>query len=308
MNSSKRIDGEPSANHPSPPAVARTNRLLSRCSLNCLRRLARPVAWLARHSDNQLRRAVRDNLRLAFPDLDDKARAELARQALFHTAAAFTETAFIWHRPIGQVLALADESGVCQQFVDDSGPRIVVAPHHGNWEYLNLWLADRLPLLSLYKPARKPGLDRYIRDSRTRNGARLLPTSTSGLRGLIRGLRQGESCMILPDQKPGRGRGQVEAPFFGLMVDTSTLVQQLAARTDCSIYMAAALRDEDHGRFRVIVRPLSRERLIQQEPDAAIYLNRSIEELVRECPEQYQWAYRRFRKQDYAQLKVQASG
>jgi KDO2-lipid IV(A) lauroyltransferase len=297
LKNSKRTDGE------NPPAIAHINRLLSRCSLACLQRLARPLAWAARLTDNQLRRAVRDNLQLAYPDLPVDARHKLAHATLLHVASALTETAFLWHRPVDQVLALADESQVCSEFRRESGPCIIVAPHLGNWEFLNLWLAERLPLMSLYKPARKPALDRYIRAGRSRNGATLLPTDTGGLRGLVRGLREAESCMILPDQKPGRGRGQAEAIFFGRVVDSSTLVQQLVRKTGCPVYIAAAIRDLQRHRFSILVRPMSTEKLALAEPAAANYLSQRIESLAREFPEQYQWAYRRFRKADYRSLK-----
>ena len=297
MKNSKRTDG------PDLPAIALINRQLARCSLSCLHKLAVPIAWAARVTDNQLRRAVRDNLQLAYPGLDTDTRKRLAHSTLLHVAAALTETAFLWHRPIDQVLALADESAVCSEFRSEAGPCIIIAPHLGNWEFLNLWLADRLPLMSLYKPAGKPALDSYIRQGRSRNGARLLPTDTGGLRGLLKGLAKGESCMILPDQKPGRGRGQTEARFFGQRVDSSTLVQQLIRKTGCPVYIAAALRDLERHRFDIVLRPLSTERLRLPEPEAANYLSRSIELLASEFPEQYQWAYRRFRKADYQSLR-----
>ncbi len=285
-----------------PPVIARINRLLSACSLPCLRRLARPIALAARLGDNQLRRVTHDNLLLAFPELPAQARKDLEKASLYHTACALTETAFLWHRPIDQVLATANEQTVCPEFLQETGPCIIIAPHLGNWEFLNLWLADRLDLMSLYKPARKPELDQYIRQSRSRNGALLHPTTTSGLRGLLKGLRQGRSCMILPDQRPGRDSGQVEAVFFGRQVDSSTLVQQLVRKNECRVYLATALRYLPQHRFDVVVEALSPEQLRQQEPRAANYLNQRMEQLVRRYPEQYQWAYRRFRKEDYGRL------
>jgi len=268
--------------------------LLSHCSLTCLRRLASPVAGIARLTDNQLRRAARDNLQLVYPHLPAEERERILKGVLYNTACALTETAFIWHRPMEQVLERVSDSEIFEGFLDGKRPKLIVAPHLGNWEFLNLWLSARMPLLSLYKPARNPGLDQYIRKSRE-----LAPTNTRGLRQLMRGMRAGKSAMVLPDQKPGRDRGQVESEFFGLTVDSSTLVQQLSRRVDCDPCIAAAVRDFEKDGFRIIVRPLDRQRLSDEEPSASHYLNQSMEQLVSDYPEQYQWTYRRFRKSDY---------
>ncbi len=281
------------------PFIAHANRLLSRCSLACLRRLAVPIAGIAKLTDNQLRRAARDNLQLVYPHRPAEEREKMLKDILFNTACALTETAFIWHRPMDQVLAQVTEEEICEGFLDSQRPKLVVAPHLGNWEFLNLWLSARMPLLSLYKPARDPKLDCYIRVSRSRNQAELVPTNTGGLRQLIRGMRAGKSCMVLPDQKPGRDRGKVESEFFGLTVDSSTLVQQLSRRVICDPFIAAAVRDFDKDGFRIIVRPLDRERLSDEELHASRYLNQSIEQLASDYPEQYQWVYRRFRNSDY---------
>jgi KDO2-lipid IV(A) lauroyltransferase len=254
----------------------------------------------ARLFDNQLRRGARDNLKLVYHNLAQDQRQELLAKTLYHAACALTETAFLWHRPIEQVLMLESSSQVSTPLVDGGRPAIIVAPHLGNWEFLNLWLASKRALMSLYKPARDPSLDRYIRAGRSRNGAELLPTSNRGLKRLMKGLREGKSCMILPDQKPGKGRGCTESLFFGLRVDSSTLVQQLARKTDSDIYIASALRDLPGKGFKILLQPLSGEKLRQPEPAAANYLNRSMEAMIQQAPEQYQWAYRRFRRIDYS--------
>jgi len=158
--------------------------------------------------------------------------------------------------------------------------------------------------MSLYKPSRNPELNNYIRNGRSRNGAGLLPTNASGLRKLLQGLKQGKSCMILPDQKPAPGRGQAETRFFGQIVDHSTLVQQLARKVACPIYIAAAIRNLEQHQFRIMLQPMSSEKLGQPEPGATDYLASSIESMARKFPEQYQWTYRRFRKADYHSLKT----
>jgi len=284
------------------PAVERFNRLLSSCSLGCLQRIGRGIGRLAALGNNRLSRTTADNLLLAFPEQDSRWRRRLYHASLQHTGCALTETALLWHRPMEAVLSVADSSGVCAAFDTDPRPRIVIAPHLGNWEFLNLWLSQRLPLMSLYKPARNPQIDRYIRLGRTRSGAELLPVGTAGLRAMLRGLSEGKSCLILPDQRPGKGSSPVLSRFFGQTVDSSPLVSRLAARTDCSLYLATAIRRAETPGFKIIIRSMDRLALNTDVQSATEYLDQRIEALVREYPEQYQWAYKRFRPEAYAQL------
>ncbi len=286
------------------PAIAYINGLLSHCSLHCLRLLARVIGFVASHSNNHLRRAARDNLQLVYPHKDDQARKQLMQQSLYHTACALMETAFLWHRPIDEVLGRVTRVDIDKDFLNDQGPAIVVAPHLGSWEFLNLWLSAQRPMMSLYKPARDAALDRYIRQGRSRSGAELLPTDHRGLRQLLRGLKNGKNCMILPDQKPGRDRGSVESEFFGLRVDSPSLVGQLQQRAGCNLYIAAALRDLPGHGFHILLRPLVLDYAGEDQAEASRQIDRAMERLIAEAPDQYQWAYRRFRKTDYSVVET----
>ena len=83
--------------------------------------------------------------------------------------------------------------------------------------------------------------------------------------GLDEALRRGEAIGMLPDQVPGSGEGEwVE--FFGRQAYTMTLVGRLAEQTGA--------------------RP----------PESAVQaLNRSLEQMILRCPEQYLWSYNRYK-------------
>jgi KDO2-lipid IV(A) lauroyltransferase len=169
---------------------------------------------------------------------------------------------------------------------------LILGPHLGNWELLNLWLASRGPLTALHEPLRDPALDAWIRRARERSGARLVPTDASGVRALLRTLRAGGMAGILPDQVPPRGAGR-HAPFLGRPALTMTLVQRLLRSTGADALMAMALRVPDgfELHFR---RPASG--LADADPQrAAQALNASVEDCIALAPEQYQWSYKRFK-------------
>lgn len=171
---------------------------------------------------------------------------------------------------------------------------VIVAPHIGNWELLNRWYAHRWGVTAMYQPPRVRALEAAMRAARERDGARLVPADAGGLRALVRTLRQGRSVGVLPDQVPARGHG-VMAPFFGLPALTVTLVQRLVRATGARAVSGAAIRTPRgyEIRFEALPPAIADARA---EVSAAV-LNAHIETIVRRWPTQYQWTYKRFKRQ-----------
>ena len=275
------------------------NRALSFCSSKCLFSLARLMAIFVRQTNNQISRKTRQNIQLCFAEMNPQQQQQLINDSIVHTCCAFTELGLLWHQSIDKVLARLSEQSIDEDFYTTEKPRIIIAPHHGSWELLNLWLAQQLELFSLYQPARSQRIDDYIFRSRSRNGARLVPANTAGLRTLLQGLKQGASCMLLPDQRPGRNSAGIEAEFFGFPAPTSLLVKRLLAKVDCDVFIAAATRNLEQGDYSLRIEKLQSEELLREDRLSAGYMNQSIEQFISQNICQYQWSYRRFPKPSY---------
>ena len=127
---------------------------------------------------------------------------------------------------------------------------LIAAPHLGNWELLNQWLASRSPLAIVYRPPRADWADALIRRARGQPGVTQVRAEASGVRTLFRILKEGGMVGILPDQQPKRGDGEF-APFFGIPALTMTLLPRLAQRTGATVLMAFAERLPDADGFRI---------------------------------------------------------
>lgn len=270
-------------------------RALSLLSLSGQRRCGRWLGDLVWRLGRAEARTTLTNLALCFPEMNPDARAALARRSLAQTAMLLTESGALFHWPAArwQALTRAVEGGeLLEAACRNPAGALILAPHIGNWEYLALLLGERR-VTALYDPPRLQALEPTIRAARNRAGANLLPIDHSGLRGLYQALKRGALVGLLPDQVPDRDAG-VHADFFGVPALTMTFAHRLLRRTDAEVLLAAALRCP--GGFRICYRPL--EPAIR-DPDPAVSaaaMNRGIEALVREAPEQYQWDYKRFKR------------
>ena len=88
--------------------------------------------------------------------VDDLARKDMLHAAILRTTARqVLETIRLWTRPHAENLRLLREqhgTALMDEAIASGRGVIIAAPHHGNWELLNQWLAWRTPLAILYRP------------------------------------------------------------------------------------------------------------------------------------------------------------
>ncbi len=236
------------------------------------------------------------NLRTCFPERDEDAVRKLARASLQHSLCALFEMGRAWRWPLPKLQKLLRESAEVAEFrrAAQSGSGVILlAPHLGNWEIFGISMCYGLPSSFLYAPPGSAAFDALLRASRERGGLRMAAAGKAGVAQLARALGRGEVIGILPDQVPADGSGEF-APFFGEPAYTMTLAARLAQRPGVRVFCGYAERLPRAEGFRIHMGELDlrRERL----SDSLAAMNRAVEDLARQCPEQYQWEYKRFRR------------
>ncbi len=268
----------------------------ARLSISQIRGLGGVLGSLCARLPNEPRDVAGLNLKLCFPDLPADRRRRLLRRNLAETGKAALELGAMWRWPIERLEKM--EEGVegeelFRQAMAGGRGTILLAPHLGNWEFLNHFLMRRAQLVSLYRPPRIAELDTYLLEARGRTGCISAPATRGGVRRVLRGLRAGELVLILPDQEPLKAYG-VSAPFFGIPALTMTLVSRILGRTGAVPLFVFAER-RPAGRFRVRFLEAPDGLAGADQEVAAAALNRGVEDCIRLCPEQYLWSYKRFK-------------
>lgn len=246
---------------------------------------------------NRHRRITERNLELCFPQMPAAERARLLRTSLRETAKTLLETPLAWQGSRERLLGLVKQvhgEALLQQGIDAGKGVIIASPHLGSWEIVGQYLQTRHPLTSLYKPADSPLVEALMHNGRSHLGMQLAPTDAGGVRTLMAALKRGELIGILPDQDPMEGGG-VFVPFFGIQARTMTLLPKLAARSGAPVLVAYAERLAWGRGYAIHFHPCDKAVRDQEMEVAAEAMNRAVENTVRECPEQYQWSYKRFR-------------
>lgn len=277
--------------------------LLPWLPLGLARRLGLLLGLVCWSLKARMRQTTETNLRLCFPALSEQERADLGRRSLQSTMQTIMEAGAAWLWPAHRTLALiqrVDNLALLQQAKAAGKGVIVLAPHLGNWEILGLYLnaCGLGQSYQLYQAPADARLGALIYRGRSRAGATMVATDNKGVAELLRALRAGNIAGILPDQVPDAGGGEY-APFFGMPALTMTLLAKLQQKTGAAVVMAFAQRvsTDDGPGFELIFREPDPSIYANDMPSALAGMNRSIEALIKLAPEQYQWEYKRFRRQ-----------
>ena len=268
--------------------------LIAGLPLRVLHALGSVLGWILYGSSPTYRRHLRENLAQAGLQLSRKDAARVRRAAIAAAGQMLLELPAIWFRSRDKVISLVKRvEGLEAALAARAAGKalLFLTPHMGCFEIAAQYATVHTPITVLYRRPKLAWIEPLMRSGRAREGVRLASADLSGVRQVYGALRRREAVGFLPDQVPGIGEGEW-AEFFGRPAYTATLAGRLAAREDVACFLAYARRLPRGAGYEIVLRPLA-----GKAPDetAARRINRALEALVRECPEQYLWGYNRYK-------------
>lgn len=246
------------------------------------------------------------NLAMAFPNESEKWRDDVRKGCFAELGRLSGEFAhmrkFLDKYNAGEIEFIGSEKLIAQR----GKAAVLFGGHFTNWEVTSLCVAQVDPdCYFTYRPANNPIIDKYIVDTRREFGLALQAAKgKEGGMGLLRALMKGKSVGLMNDQKYNAG---VAAPLFGYDCMTADGPTRLALKFKCPLIPISGRR-LGGTKFRVTVHdpiPLDYDK----GDDAAVFdgvvrVNQFIEDRIREAPEQWFWAHRRWPKDAWAKAGV----
>ena len=274
-------------------------RLLSLLPLWLLQALGAVVGglvWLAskRYRDNFNRHIVQAGLQAA------------RRRAIFETGKTIFELPKIWLRPNAEVVRRVTQ--VSGWELIDAGVAagrgiVLLTPHLGCFEITAQYCASHRPITVLYRRAKQRWLAPLVEAGRGAN-LKLAPADLSGVRRLLKALKNGETIGLLPDQAPGTGEG-IWVPFFGKPAYTMTLAARLALQSGAVLLPVSCERLSGGRGYAIKIWPPVDVCTVNNtgldgaiKPDllsVVTRINAAIEAIVLSQPGQYLWGYGRYK-------------
>lgn len=235
------------------------------------------------------------NIALCFPNLTIKQQERLVRQHFSSLGMGIVEVAMCWWMPTCLLRRRVHIEGL--NYLTDAvyyGRGVILLTGH----FTSLELGGRLlglyqPVLAVYRKHENPVVDHIMRSRRRRRSAGIIERGDT--RSLIRSLRGGSVIWYAPDQAYLGPRG-VSVPFFSVMAPTSTATSRLAELTGAPVLPFFVRRLPGAKGYQLSIRPpLQGYPCGDLEKDART-VNSTLEEGIREAPEQYLWSHDRFKR------------
>ena len=269
-------------------------RMCAHLPLPVLHAIGVLIGWLVYWASPTYRKRFRENSSqagMAWPAV---------RRAIGETGKLVFELPWIWLRPHAEKQPSIAWHGV--ELVEQALARgkgvIFMTPHVGCFEAIPQAQVQRFPsagaMTLLYRPSKSAWFDAVLREVRSAPGLEPAPTTTGGVRMVLKALKQGRVIGLLPDQVPADGLG-VWAPFFGRPAYTMTLAVRLAQQTGATLLLTWGDRLAWGQGYVVHVEPLDLP-LDQANEVCAAALNQAMEVLIARRPNMYLWSYARYKQ------------
>ncbi len=268
-------------------------RLLAWLPLRTLHGLGVILGRLTFALSKQYAARTEENLRQSHLVSDEKHYAALLSRTIDETGKSIVELPWIWSRPFDEVCATVKN---CQgwEHVEVAHTRgkgiIFLTPHWGCFEVVALYIAQYLPLTSLYRSPKQDWLESLMRGGRERGLARLATADVHGVRLLYKALKRGEAIGLLPDQVPSQGEGEW-VNFFSRPAYTMTLSGRLAQKSGATVMLAYAERLPHGAGYALHFETLP----LDFSTSMPLQINAAMERVIATSPAQYLWSYNRYK-------------
>lgn len=269
-------------------------RLLVRLPWRWQMRAGTLIGRLAWHLARARRRIARTNLELCFPELTPTQRSALLRDHFDSLGRGVVETALCWWGDEQRLQHLTHIVGLHHlETAKARGKGVILLSAH----FTTLELGGRLLALHAafhvqYRRHKNPLFETVMRRARERRFEQAI--ARDDMRGFLRSLKAGNAVWYAPDQNHG-GDHSLFAPFFGIPASTLTTPARIARISGAAVVPFYPMRAPDGSGYLLVLCPALENFPGDDALADATRLNRLLESVIREMPEQYLWVHRRFK-------------
>ena len=166
-----------------------------------------------------------------------------------------------------------------------------------------LVLNSHLSVCTIYAKQQNAIVDEALLKGRSRFRPVTLLAREKGVKPIIRAMREGLPFIMLPDMDFGF-RDSEFVPFFGNPASTLTAPARIAATTNANVIPVITTYLPNYQGWKTTFYPAWENYPGDDIIAATRRMNEFIEERVREAPEQYFWAHKRFKTHPPGTLNV----
>ena len=268
--------------------------LLHFLPLPVLARIGQAIGMLAYVFVSKRRRIGRTNLRLCFPQMDERERERLLRSHFRAFGRGLVESGIAWWGSPERLRRVVRLEGTEHVDAIKDHAAIAFVPHFVGIELEGMRMSLDYSGAAVYVKQKDPFVDAFLKRKRERFPGSRMILRQEGVTAIIRAFRNGQALQLSPDMDLG-ARDSVFVPFFGVPAATVPALSGIARLSGARI-VPLVIRQLPRGRGYVArFYPAWENFPTGSAADDARRMNAFIEERILEMPEQYLWTHRRFK-------------
>jgi len=234
----------------------------------------------------------------AFPEKSAQERAEIVRQCYRNLADILVEAFWGFGASVKAIKARVtfEDPELIQRAIDRKQTLLLLAAHHGNWEWLLLAAGANfpIPIDVVYQPQRIAALDAFLRDVRCRFGGKLIPRKEF-VYELLSHAGEPRAYALIADQTPRKQDPKHWTRF--LRQDTAFFVgaDKIAKFLESPVYFVS-MRRLRRGHYSVRLNVLAEPPY--EDIDDAIIVERyarCLEQAIIESPADWLWLQKKWK-------------
>ncbi|APC97322.1 bacterial lipid A biosynthesis acyltransferase family protein [Francisella frigiditurris] len=236
------------------------------------------------------------NLRIAFPEKNEKELKELVSKSFDSAYMAAAETLIAWFMPakeFNKIKFEIENKEVFDRIHNDPDKALLFLGFHFHClEIAGRYVGSQYkPFTLVYQKHNNELMEQVVTSSRKKNITECY--ERTNLLPIIRSLKKKITLWYAPDQD-FEGLHSTFVPFFDKACSTLVVTPWLVKNTDAVVVPIYYTRNEDLSGYKIIVSdPI--ENFPTDEVEGARYTNEILEGFIRKNPEQYLWQHRRYK-------------
>lgn len=247
------------------------------------------------------KKVVRKNLRLVFPELDDKERKRIEKRFYHHLCDVMVETIKLLSlsdKSLGKRVTVVDAELVDKN-CEEGKSTILFLGHYGNWEwvpFITRHFHKQQVFAQIYSPLKDSAVGKTVHAIRNRFGAENI-SKDRAYRRLLEIQHNGKRFVtgFISDQRPLGTNLHHWTNFLGIdsayMAGGETIGKRLGAD-----FLYLDVNKTGRGRYTLTFRPLEVREDGEENPVTRAYL-REMEATIRRDPAIWLWSHNRWKAQ-----------
>ena len=262
--------------------------------------LSKFLYFLVWHLAGYRKKVVLQNLKIAFPEKEEKERMKLARAFYRHFSELIMETVgllTVSAKSMRRRIMLDQESHkIMAKYYSEGKMAVMLTAHYGNWEWMGpgFNLAHKGQIIAAYRPQVTRVFDYLIFKTRMRFYELLIPFKQVA-RKIVSMNKSGQPAVfaLLADQRP-KPDTAYWIPFLGKETSFYSGPEKLARKLGLPVIFCA-IRKQKPGHYLINVRVITEDPKSFPEKKITSEYAALLEQEIRRAPQYWLWSHRRWK-------------